>query len=127
MRKLDSSDSALLTGIAAIIVIVVVSQSIQVFSPPIQAAQMGSLFAAVERGRSFLDDNKHTTGRVLSTALEVREPNFYWNTAMGVGKPDTAESRLMWIIRFEQANRLGHFFEVWVAEGGMILGGNECL
>ena len=126
MRKLDSSDSALLTGIAAIIVIVVVSQSIQVFSPPVQTGQIGSLFAAVERGRSFLDDNNHTTGRVLSTALEVREPNFYWSVAYGMERPNITEARLMWIIRFEQANRPGHFFEVWVAEGGMILGGSQC-
>jgi hypothetical protein len=124
---MESSCSALLAVVAAIIAIVAVFQSIQVFSPPVQVDQMGSLFVAVERGRSFLDDNNHTTGQVLSTALEVREPNFYWSIAYGMGKPDTAEPRLMWIIRFEQANLPGHFFEVWVDEGGMILGGNECL
>ena len=124
---MEPSGPALLAAIAAIIAIVAASQSIQVFSPPIQAAQMGSLFAAVERGRSFLDDNNHTTGQVLSTTLEVKEPNFYWSTAMGMEKPSTVEPRLLWVIRFEQANRPGHFFEVWVDEGGVILGGNECL
>jgi hypothetical protein len=126
MIAMESSYSALLAAVAAIIAIVAVSQSIQVFSPPVQVAQIGSLFAAVERGRSFLDDNNLTTGQVLSTALEVREPNFYWSIVMGMEKPNTAEPRLMWIIRFEQANRPGHFFEVWVAERGMILGGAQC-
>jgi hypothetical protein len=124
---MESRDSALLAAVAAIILIVTVSRSIQVFIPPVPVAQIGSLFAAVESSRSFLDDNNHTTGQVLSTAIEMREPNFYWSTAMGMEKPNTAEPRLMWIIRFEQANRPGHFFEVWVAERGMILGGNECL
>jgi hypothetical protein len=127
MIAMEPGDSALLAALVAIILIITVSRSIQVFSPPVPVSQIVSLFAAVERGRSFLDDNNHTTGRILSTALEVREPNFYWSTAMGMEKPNSAEPRLMWIIRFEQANRPGHFFEVWVAERGMILGGNECL
>ncbi len=103
------------------------SQSIQILSPSIPVPESNlSVYDAVEIGRKFLDDHGYTTGRVLSTSHEVREPNFYWSSMMGIEKPDNAEARPLWVIRYEQASRPGHFFEVWVAEGGAILGGAQC-
>ncbi len=84
------------------------------------------LFQAVEIGRDFLNNINLTTGKVLSTTQEVREPNDYWSVAYGLEKPDTQEPSLLWVIRFEQAARPGHYFEVWVNQGGRVLGGSQC-
>jgi hypothetical protein len=118
--------------------IVAVSQSIQIISPPEPPSQAGiGLFEAVEVGRSFLDDLNATTGRLLSTALEVREPNLYWQNMLphplvhSYGFTDLLEPKLLYIIRYEQAERAlmgnsGHFFEVWVDMDGRVLGGAQC-
>jgi hypothetical protein len=122
----------------SILLIVAVSQSIQIISPPEPPSQAGiGLFEAVEVGRSFLDDLNATTGRLLSTALEVREPNLYWQNMLphplvhSYGFTDLREPKLLYIIRYEQAERAlmgnsGHFFEVWVDMDGRVLGGAQC-
>lgn len=82
---------------------------------------------AVQIGRGFLDGIGFMTGRVLSTKLEEVTPNFYWHDLAELEKPDVQGSRLCWIIRFEQAYRPGHFFEVWIdAYTGVIVGGMQC-
>jgi hypothetical protein len=119
--------STILITVISMALICVASQSIQILSPSIQVPESNlSVYDAVEIGRKFLDDNGYTTGRVLSTSHEVREPNFYWNDVIGMVRPDSAEARPLWVIRYEQASRPGHYFEVWVAEGGAILGGSQC-
>jgi hypothetical protein len=117
---------AIIIAAISMALIFVVSQSIQVHSSiPASDSDM-SVYDAVEIGRKFLDSHGYTTGRVLSTSHEVRVPNFYWSSMMGFEKPDNAEARPLWVIRYEQASRPGHYFEVWVAEGGAILGGSQC-
>ncbi len=121
------SDSIFFFASASIALIMAASQSVQVISPPVPTTQMGiGLFKAVEIGRDFLDNVNLTTGKVLSTSLEVREPNDYWSVAYSLEKPDTQEPSLLWVIRFEQAARPGHYFEVWVNQGGRVLGGSQC-
>jgi len=42
-------------------------------------------------------------------------------------EPDVQGLRLCWIIRFEQAYRPGHFFEVWIdAYTSEVIGGTQC-
>jgi hypothetical protein len=123
MKKYGS----ILLAAASIILVVAASQSIQIFSPPEPASQPGlPMFDAVEISQGFLDGLNATTGRILSTDLEVREPNFYWHKVFNLEKPDTQGSKLLWIIRFEQAARPGHYFEVWVDLKGDVLGGDQC-
>ena len=134
---MDRSAPILLVA-TSILLIVAVSQSIQVTSPPEPPSESGiGLFGAVEIGRSFLDGLNVTTGRLLSTTLEVREPNLYWQNMLphppvhSFGFTDLQEPKLLYIIRFEQADRAhmgdsGHFFEVWVDMSGMVLGGSQC-
>ncbi|MCS7114919.1 MAG: hypothetical protein RMJ15_06775 [Nitrososphaerota archaeon] len=59
--------------------------------------------------------------------LEWRIPNFYWHDFSRLEKSDIHESRLCWIIRFEQARRPDHYFEVWLDfYTGEVLGGKHC-
>ena len=82
---------------------------------------------AIHTGRRFLDGIGYTAGKVLSTKLEEKAPNLYWHDLAGLEKPDMQGLRLCWVIRFEQARRPGHFFEVWVdAYTGEIIGGMQC-
>lgn len=82
---------------------------------------------AIEIGRDFLDGNGFKTGKILSIKLEEVEPNFYWNYALKFEKPDIYGLRSCWVIRFEQAKRPGHFFEVWVdASEYLVIGGDQC-
>lgn len=82
---------------------------------------------AIHMGKGFLDGIGYTTGKVLSTNLEEKTPNFYWHDLAGLEKPDIQGIRLCWIIRFEQAYRPGHFFEVWIdAYTGEVIGGMQC-
>jgi hypothetical protein len=83
---------------------------------------------AVQVGREFLDGIGYTTGKVLSAKLETKNPNFYWHDLAELERPDIEGLMLCWIIRFEQAHRLGHFFEVWInAHTGEVIGGTQCL
>ena len=115
---------AIIIAAISMALIFVVSQSIQVHSSIPTSDPDMSVDDAVEIGRKFLDSHGYTTGWVLSTFLEVREPNFFWHDVFGLVRPGSAEAGLFWVIRYEQASRPGHYFEVWVAEGGSVLGGS---
>jgi len=98
---------------------------------------------AIEIGRYFLDGVGRKTGRVLFIEHEEKEPNFYWDNALESDvewdrldiwdrmlkwdRPDIREIRPCWVIRFEQAKRPGHFYEVWLdASEHVVVGGTSC-
>ena len=97
---------------------------------------------AIEIGRDFLDGVGRKTGKVLFIKYEEREPNFYWDMLnsdvewdrpdiwdrmLKWDRPEIREIRPCWVIRFEQANRLGHFYEVWLdASEYFVVGGSQC-
>ena len=99
---------------------------------------------AIEIGRYFLDAVGRKTGRVLFIKVEEKKPNFYWDIALKsdvewdrldiwdrmlkYNRPELREIRPCWIIRFEQAKRPGHFYEVWLdASEYIVVGGSSCL
>jgi hypothetical protein len=82
---------------------------------------------AIQIGRDFLDGIGYSPGQVLFTKLEEKTSNFYWHDLAGLEKSDIEGLRLCWIVRFEQAYRPGHFFEVWIdAYTGDVIGGTQC-
>ncbi len=82
---------------------------------------------AVSIGRVFLDGEGYTTGQVLFMGLEEKTPNFYWHELFGLEKPNLHGSRLCWVVKFEQAEKPGHFFEVWMdTYTGEVVGGMQC-
>ena len=98
---------------------------------------------AIEIGRYFLDEVGHKTGRVLFIKYEEREPNFYWDIVVESDvewdrldiwdrmlkwdRPEIRMIRPCWVIRFEQAKRPGHFYEVWLdASEYIVVGGTSC-
>jgi len=82
---------------------------------------------AIATGKSFLNGIGYITGQVLSTELKEKLPNFYWHDLAGLEKPDTQGLTLCWVVRFEQACRPGHYFEVWIeAYTGVVVGGMQC-
>jgi len=81
----------------------------------------------IQIGKNFLDDIGYTTGKVLFVNLENKTSNFYWHDLAKLEKPDIQGFRLVWIIRFEQKHRIGHFFEIWLdAETSQVMGGGQC-
>ena len=83
--------------------------------------------SAIQIGRDFLDGGGFKTGKVLFIKLEEREPNFYWDYALKYERPDLTGLRTCWVIRFEQKQRPGHFFEVWIdASENIVIGGSQC-
>jgi hypothetical protein len=68
-------------------------------------------------------------GDLIKVGLRVVDPNYYWYGYPwhdDVDRPE-GENTLCWIIRFEQAKRPGHFFEVWIdASSSDIVGGMQC-
>lgn len=88
--------------------------------------------SVIQIGRSFLQsisckEANYTAGKLLSTSLENKTANFYWQELTQSAKPNEIGVRLTWVIQFEQAARLGHFFEVWVdSETGKVVGGEQC-
>ncbi len=82
---------------------------------------------AIHIGRHFLDGKGYKTGKVLSEKLEEKDPNFYWHILTKIDRPDLQGPRFCWVIRFEQAERPGHFFEVWIdATEYFVVGGSSC-
>jgi hypothetical protein len=76
----------------------------------------------IQIGRDYLDGLDKTTGKILSIQLEEKAPIY-----SPPFKPSAEEFRLCWVIRFEQAKRPGHFFEVWIdASTSKIIGMTEC-
>jgi len=115
---------------------------------PYQALTLAEKFdpderKAIEIGRYFLDGVGRKTGRVLFIKHEEKEPNFYWDIALKSDvewdrldiwdrmlkwdRPEIRETRPCWVIRFEQAKRPGHFYEVWLdASEHIVVGGSSC-
>ena len=82
---------------------------------------------AVHIGKHFLDGKGYKTGRVLSSELEEKDPNYYWHILFKLERPDIKGPRFCWVIRFEQAQRPGHYFEVWIdASEYFVIGGGQC-
>lgn len=82
---------------------------------------------AIHIGKDFLDSIGYATGKILFTELKDKTPNFYWQDIVQLEKPNISGLRLCWVVRFEQAYRPGHFFEVWVdAYIGEVIGGTQC-
>jgi hypothetical protein len=82
---------------------------------------------AIEKGRDLLDTRNYTTGPVLISDVEEKMPNLYWHELFGLEKPNNLEPLLCRVVRFEQAARPGHFFEVWIdACTGDMVGGTQC-
>ena len=89
--------------------------------------KLNSTWEVIQIGKRFLDERGYVTGRFLSSSLEEREPNFYWDYALKFERPDIQGLRSCWVIRFEQVERPGHWFEVWVdASEYLVIGGMQC-
>jgi hypothetical protein len=79
-------------------------------------------FPFIQIGRDYLDGLNKTTGKILSIQLMEKAPIYE-----PPYQPSAEEFRLCWVIKFEQANRLGHSFRVWIDEStGQIIGMLEC-
>ena len=89
--------------------------------------KLNSTWEVIQIGRRFLDERGYTTGKILSSRLEETEPNFYWDYELKFERPDIQGLRSCWVVRFEQAERPGHFFEVWIdASEYLVIGGDQC-
>ena len=84
----------------------------------------------IEIGREFLEDIGLQTGKVLSVDLIDEVPDghlFYWHLAAGLEIPDVPEPEWCWAVRFEQALRPGHWFEVLIdMNTAEVVGGMQC-
>ena len=135
----DTSERIVILSALLLVIIIVISQAMNLsdkFSP--------SEKTAIQIGRYFLDGVGRKTGKVLFIKNEEKEPNFYWDIALNSDvewdrldiwdrmlkwdRPEIREIRPCWVIRFEQAKRLGHFYEVWLdASEYIVVGGRSCL
>ena len=134
----DTSERIVILSALLLVIIIVISQAMNLsdkFSP--------SEKTAIQIGRDFLDGVGCKTGRVLFIRHEEKEPNFYWDIALKSDvewdrldiwdrmlkwdRPEIREIRPCWVIRFEQAKRPGHFYEVWLdASEHIVVGGTSC-
>ncbi len=134
----DTSERIVILSALLLVIIIVISQAMNLsdkFSP--------SEKTAIQIGRDFLDGVGRKTGKVLFIKNEEKEPNFYWDIALKSDvewdrldiwdrmlkwdRPEIREIRPCWVIRFEQAKRPGHFYEVWLdASEYIVVGGNQC-
>ena len=136
----DTSERIVILSAFLLVIIIVISQAMNLsdkFSP--------SEKTAIQIGRYFLDGVGRKTGRVLFIKQEEKEPNFYWDIVaiksdvewdrldiwdrmLKWDRPEIREIRPCWVIRFEQAKRPGHFYEVWLdASEYIVVGGTSCL
>jgi len=82
---------------------------------------------ATRVGRAFLILHDVDIGRVLESSTESNTPNYYWRKKFGMRFPLMPPPRDCYVIRYEQARRPGHFYEVWVDIDSMqVVGGGEC-
>ena len=118
----DTSERIVILSALLLVIIIVIMQAMNLsdkFSP--------SEKTAIQIGRDFLDGEGFKTGELLSIKLEEKEPNFYWDYALKFERPDLAGLRTCWVIRFEQKQRPGHFFEIWLdASENIVIGGSQC-
>ena len=118
----DASERIIILSALLLVFVITFSQAMNLsdkFSP--------SEKIAIQIGRDFLDGEGFKTGKVLFIKLEEKEPNFYWDYALKFERPDLTGLRTCWVIRFEQKQRPGHFFEVWIgASEDIVIGGSQC-
>ncbi len=134
----DISERIVILSALLLVIIIVISQAMNLsdkFSP--------SEKTAIQISRDFLDGVGRKTGKVLFIKYEEKEPNFYWDIALKSDvewdrldiwdrmlkwdRPEIREIRPCWVIRFEQAKRPGHFYEVWLdASEYIVVGGTSC-
>ena len=82
---------------------------------------------AVYMGRDFLLEHGVDVGRVLSVTAETGEPNYYWHTVFGLDRPGSSTPLSYYVVRYEQAERPGHYYEAWVSAGSLtVVGGGQC-
>jgi len=82
---------------------------------------------ATRVGRAFLILHDVDVGKVLESLTESNTPNYYWRKKLGMRFPLMPPPREFYVIRYEQARRLGHYYEVWVDVDSMqVVGGGEC-
>ena len=82
---------------------------------------------AVNIARAYLRLNDVDVGKYLQYSVEYGVPNYYWHTNLGIKHPVLPPSCEYIVIRFEQADRPGHYYEVWVnSETNQIIGGDAC-
>ena len=82
---------------------------------------------AVNIARAFLRLNEVDVGKYLQYSVEQGTPNYYWHTNLRIKHPLLPPTCEYIVIRFEQANRPGHYYEVWVdPETNEIIGGGAC-
>ena len=81
----------------------------------------------VNTARTFLRLNDVDVGKYLQYSMDYGVPNYYWHINLGIKHPVLPPSCDYIVIRFEQADRPGHYYEVWVdPETYQIIGGGEC-
>ncbi len=134
----DTSERILILSALLLVIVIIFTQVVNLsdnFSP--------SEKTAIQMGRDFLNGVGRKTGKVLFIKHEEKEPNFYWDIALQSDvvwdrrdiwdrmlkwdRPEIREIRPCWVIRFEQAKRPGHFYEVWLdASEYIVVGGSQC-
>ncbi len=134
----DSSERILILSALLLAIVIIFTQVVNMsdnFSPAEKTA--------IQIGRDFLDGVGRKTGKVLFIKHEEKEPNFYWDIVLQSDvvwdrldiwdrmlkwdRPEIREIRPCWVIRFEQAKRPGHFYEVWLdAPEYIVVGGTSC-
>ena len=118
----DTSERIVILSALLLVIVIVLTQAMHLsdnFSP--------SEKTAIQIGREFLAGEGLVTGKVLSIDLLEKEPNFFWDYSLKFDRPDLTGLGTCWVIRFEQAKRLGHFYEVWLdASEHIVVGGTSC-
>ncbi len=118
----DTSERIVILSALLLVIIIVITQAMN-FSDKFSLSEK----TAIQIGRDFLDGEGFKTGKVLFIKLEEKEPNFYWDYALKFETSDFTGLRTCWVIRFEQKQRPGHFFEVWIdASENIVIGGSQC-
>lgn len=82
---------------------------------------------AIRVGQVFLLLHGVDVGKMLEASTELDTPNYYWRKKLGMRFPLLPPPCECYVIRYEQARRPGHFYEVWVeADSMQVVGGGEC-
>jgi hypothetical protein len=82
---------------------------------------------AVYVGRGFLLGHGVGVGRVLGVTTETGDPNYYWHTVFGLDRPGSSPPTAYYVVRYQQAERPGHYYEVWVSVDSLaVVGGGQC-
>jgi len=81
----------------------------------------------VGAARAFLKLNDVDVGKYLQHSVENGVPNYSWQKKLGIKYPWVTMPCDYIAVRFEQANRPGHWYEVWVEQDSMqVIGGGTC-